>query len=515
MLFLILVINVAVRAQQFQNVLIGNMDSPEEISIAISTKDTNHIVAGANLNNAYYSTNGGYTWQDVALTSPYGVFGDPCLVTDTGGNFYFYHLAQNPHIFNWPDWADRVILQTSTDGGQTWDTGTYTGLNTYPKVQDKAWGAVDPNTNYTAVCWTQFDEYLSPSPLDSSRLMFSLSKGPGKGWSAPLRIAALAGDCADVGTTVEGCVPAFGLNEEIYATWGLNDTIYFNSSPDTGNTWMPREKAIATQPGGWAYSVPGLNRCNGMAVTMLDHSNSLNRGNLYVCWSDTRNGAEDADVFFIKSNDSGNTWSAPLRVNDDPPGKENFMQASCIDQATGDIYVLFFDRRNYSDWNTDVYMAYSFNGGNSFTNVKVSATPFMPDSNYFFGDYISISAHNGCVRAAWMRMDGGNTAVWEGIINKSQLDTTTGITAPLQTTRNYYTIESANPTTGRCVIHYTGGQPFDVFITDLAGRAVLQKHNLTETFYTRLDNLGLQSGTYLVTCRNEYAEKTFKIILMR
>jgi len=83
-----------------------------------------------------------------------------------------------------------------------------------------------------------------------------------------------------------------------------------------------------------------------------------------------------------------------------------------LDQVTGNIYIIFYDRRNYSDTNTDVYVAVSEDGGNSFSNYRISETPFIPFSTVFFGHYIGISAYNNKVFATWMRMDNGALSLW-------------------------------------------------------------------------------------------------------
>ena len=499
--------------QTFQNVLISNAGRPEEISICISPKDTNVVVAGANLTYAFHSNDGGLTWGSETMTDPYGVWGDPCVITDTAGNFCYFHLAYDPAITIWPKYCDRIILQTSTDGGLNFNPTSYTGYN-LPKMQDKAWGAVDPSSNYMAVSWTQFDNYGVQDIQDSSKIYFSLSKNNGVNWTSPIVLSQITGDCVDSSNTAEGAVPAFGLHGEIYVIWSINDSLYMNRSVDTGNTWMPHEKAIAAQAG-WSYNVAGLNRCDGLPTTIVDHSTSAYKGNIYVNWTDKRNGPNDADVFFIKSTDGGNTWSPTLRVNDDGPGNENFMSTMNVDQSTGDIYILYYDRRNYGDDNTDVYMAYSFNGGDSFTNVKVSSAPFYPDSSEFFGDYIGISAVNGCVRPAWMRMDNSITSVWTALINKGQLLPLLPNAIHDQEEENGFLLASCNPTTSACIIHYGGNQPFEVTITDLAGKMVLNKKNETETFYAHLDESGISNGTYLVNCVSNSSEKTFKVVMMK
>ena len=99
----------------------------------------------------------------------------------------------------------------------------------------------------------------------------------------------------------------------------------------------------------------------------------------------------DPDVFIAKSVDGGDTWSAPIRVNNDPPGKENFMSFMTVDQSNGNIYIIFYDRRSYDSDSTDVYLARSIDGGDSFTNYKISESPFLPQSDVFFGDYTGVS----------------------------------------------------------------------------------------------------------------------------
>jgi hypothetical protein len=52
---------------QFKNVLISTAMEPEEVSIAINPKNTNEIIAGANLASYYYSHDGGATWTRKVL----------------------------------------------------------------------------------------------------------------------------------------------------------------------------------------------------------------------------------------------------------------------------------------------------------------------------------------------------------------------------------------------------------------------------------------------------------------
>ncbi len=401
---------------QHLNIQISSIFDPNEPSICIDPKNPAHLVAGANLNNFYYSSDTGKTWTSGVLTSTYGVWGDPVISVDTNGHFLFLHLS-NPAAGNW---IDRIVCQKSANGGQNWSAGTFTGLNG-AKAQDKHWIAIDKASNDYYLTWTEFDQYGSGDALDSSRILFSKSVDAGQNWSAPKRINKISGDCIDSDNTTEGAVPCIGPNGEIYVAWAGPAGLVFDRSLDGGETWLVDDIHIDDFPGGWDYAIPGLSRCNGLPVTACDLSGGPHQGTIYVNWTDQRNGLSDTDVWLSKSTDGGNTWSVPVRVNDDPPGRQQFLTWMTIDQATGWLWFVFYDRRAYSDNRTAVYMAVSKDGGASFQNFKVSETPFTPSTNQFFGDYTNITAYNNIVRPIWARMDGLSTSVWTALVDVNAL----------------------------------------------------------------------------------------------
>lgn len=387
---------------QYQNVTLGNFNGPNEPSICVNPLNPMQIMAGSNLNFWYYSEDGGYTWIFDELVSPdYGVWGDPVIIADTAGDFYFFHLS-NPVVGNW---IDRIVCQKFDKQTKTWNNGSFMGLNG-TKAQDKHWAVVDPTTNAIYVTWTQFDDYGSSSSSCQSNIRFSKSLDAGQSWSEAITINEVHGDCIDSDNTVEGAVPAVGPNGEVYVSWAGPAGIVFDRSLDGGLTWLENDIFVVDQIGGWDVDIPGIQRCNGMPVTVCDLSNGPNHGTIYINYTDLSNGSNDNDVWLVKSTDGGNTWSAPLRVNDDDPGKHQFFTWMAIDQTKGSLYFVFYDRRNHSGNITDVYMAASHDGGGSFTNFKVSETPFTPSSSgYFFGDYNNISAHNNVVRPIWTRRE--------------------------------------------------------------------------------------------------------------
>jgi hypothetical protein len=397
---------------QYPNILIGSENEPNEPSICINPKNPSQIVAGANTDNYYFSSDGGLTWSQGVLASSLGVWGDPVVIADTAGSFYFFHLS----VPSWNQWLDRIVCQKSANGGQSWNDGSYMGLNG-TKDQDKEWAVVNPVNNAIYTCWTQFDNYNSTFPQDSSNILFSRSMDGGVTWSAAKRINDKAGDCLDMDNTVEGAVPAVGPGGEIYVSWAGPLGLVFTKSTDAGISWPAANLVIGDIPGGWDFAIPGIYRANGLPVTCCDLSNGPNRGTIYINWSDQRNGEDDTDVWIVKSTDGGLNWSAPKRVNDDPAGRQQFFTWMTVDQVTGFIYTVFYDRRNYDDNLTDVYMAVSKDGGDNFTNFKVSETPFNPVSSIFFGDYTNIAAHNNIVRPIWTRLHDGSLSIMTALID--------------------------------------------------------------------------------------------------
>jgi hypothetical protein len=418
MLVILLAIISASTFSQYQNYRVSSTTSsdPEEVTIAINTKNPIQLAAGANIRYAYSSSNGGTTWAQSNMTSSFGVWGDPCLIYDGLGNLFYAHLS-NPPAPGY--WIDRIIVQKSTDNGVTWNQGSGIGFNS-PKNQDKEWLAVDlqdtPYKNYLYATWTEFDNYGSSSSLDSSRILFSRSADNGITWSSAVRVSDKGGNCVDEDLTVEGAVPAVGINGEIYTAWAGPLGIMFDKSTNGGLTWG-NDVFVSTQPGGWDFTVSGIYRCNGLPVTACDTSKTFSRGNIYVLWGDQRFGTDNSDVFISKSTDSGQTWSTALKVNNDNTTRHQFFPWLTIDQTTGHLFIVFYDRRNTTGLTTDVYVAKSVDGGETFENFKVSQSSFTPISSVFFGDYTNIAAFNRKIYPIWTRMDGSDLSVWNAIVD--------------------------------------------------------------------------------------------------
>lgn len=406
---------------QYQNIRIDGpqSNSPEEVTIAINPANPDVLAGGANIDHFYYSIDGGLSWGEKHLSSTLGVWGDPCVLFDSLGNLYYAHLS-NPVTGYW---IDRIVVQKSTDNGITWNDGAGVGL-VVPKNQDKEWLAVDlSQSQYKGniyMTWTEFDDYGSSNPNDSSRIRFSKSTDQGETWSDAITISDRSGNCIDSDNTTEGAVPAVGPNGEIYVSWTGPEGLVLDKSTDGGDTWGT-DIFISDVPGGWDFDVPGIWRCNGLPITMCDISNSPYRGYIYSCWGDQRNGTTNTDVFFSRSTDGGETWSPALKVNDDNTNRHQFFPWMTIDQTTGIIWGVFYDRRNTTGSATDVYVVKSIDGGESFENFKVSESSFTPTSSIFFGDYSNIAAWDKKIYPIWSRLQSGQLSVWTTIIEDTMI----------------------------------------------------------------------------------------------
>jgi len=417
----ILLILTSVASAQYTNVRVSSLlsTSPEEVTIAINPTDSLNLVAGANLRFVYYSTDGGWNWIQNQL--PPGTYGDPCVVFDANGRAYYGHLADMTNRVPGGDWLDRITVHRSSNGGITWFDSTSAGLNA-PKDQDKEWLAADmtnsPYRNNIYMAWTEFDTYGSAVTTDSTRILVSPSTDGGSTWLGPIRISDTGGDCIDQDNTVEGAVPAIGPDGEVYMAWSGPLGIMFDRSYDGGVTFGT-DIFVSSQPGGWDFGIPGIFRANGLPVTACDVSTSPYRGTVYVLWSDQRNGSDNTDVFLAKSTNQGTTWSSPIKVNADGGAAHQFFPWIAVDQSNGNLYAAFYDRRNYpaGDSTTDVFVARSTDGGETWNDFQVSQVPFVPRSSIFFGDYMNVAAGNGKVYPIWMRLDTSKLSVWTALID--------------------------------------------------------------------------------------------------
>jgi len=419
----------SVHAQQVVRITEPNAINPAEVTIAINPKNPDNMVAASFQTGVppkpragsyhYVTFDGGKTWSTVPTSNPKNlVQGDDVLAFSNDGVAYHAHLSFDGIRLPRPIRAENgMIVNVSKDGGRTWTDGTpaIDHINSVTPFEDKPGLVVDNAAGSrwkgnVYLAWTRFDVYGSANPEDHSQIYFSRSTNQGQSFSMPFRISDTGGDCLDSDNTVEGAVPAVGPKGEVYVVWAGPLGLVFDKSLDGGLTFG-KDKVIGNIPGGWDFGVEGLERANGMPTTGVDLSDGPNKGTLYVNWIDARNG--DTDVFVMYSRDGGNTWSEPVRVNDDPlkNGKDQFFTWMSVDPVDGSVNVVFYDRRDTTGATTGLTLARSVDGGRTFANRKIDVKPFAPNDRIFFGDYSGISAYGGRVVPVFMHFDEKNRLV--------------------------------------------------------------------------------------------------------
>jgi|WetSurMetagenome_2_1015567.scaffolds.fasta_scaffold89908_2 hypothetical protein len=510
---------------QYVNVKINSTPVCGEEWITINPKNTNQIVAGTNklFNNPqscmgyYYTSNGGYNWNEGMLMSTLAQTGsDPVVLVDTIGNFYYICVT------NWmitPPYGDKLICSKSTNGGMNWDNGTLFAL--LNKFDDMPMGCIDHSHsqygNNIYVTWTLFDSLQSNDPYDSSYVYFTRSTDMGSTFSIPTRVSKIAGHGFWDIYTPEGPVPCTGPNGEIYVCYPYNQKVLFNRSTDGGFTWLDSEIVASNQVGGWV----GMHS----PVVTCDISGSQFSGYVYICFSDLRSGTYDRDIWFIRSTNSGNNWSTPIRVNNDTPGRAQLLPWICVDRVTGYIWIVFYDGRNYPNGSRyEVYVARSTDGGITFQNTRVSNVNTSTLSGLFLGEYIGISAYNNKVRPIWSTTVAfGNSNLWTAIIDTF----TIGIRPISSEVPNRFMLYQnyPNPFNPSTNIKYqitknvkSETSNVKLIIFDILGKEVATLVNEKQspgTYEVSWDGTNYPSGVYYYTLQTDTYKETKKMILVK
>jgi hypothetical protein len=117
-----------------------------------------------------------------------------------------------------------------------------------------------------------------------------------------------------------------------------------------------------------------------------------------------------SDVVMFKSTDGGNSYTGPIRVNQDPPAADaDQFQPWIAVTKKGQVNVSFFDRRNDpQNFFIDTYLARSNDGGGSFFDLRVSQSLWDPSvgtptsvSGAFIGDYQGLAADDAFAYPFW------------------------------------------------------------------------------------------------------------------
>ena len=350
------------------------IDPTDPQRMAIGWRQFDNIASNFRQAGAAYSRDGGRTWT-ASEPLDAGVFrSDPVLDVDAAGVFYYYSLMS--------DYTCQLFK--SLDGGATWSAP----FNAYGG--DKAWMAIDrtggAGHGNLYFAWDQFgccgDDW------------FTRSTDGGETFASPIPIPE---------HPIWGAI-AIGTNGEVFVAGrreSTNTRFVVARSSTIADPQAPLAFDFATDVAldgrhmyapGWGPNPGGL---MGQVWIAVDHSTGPTRGNVYLLSSVNNIDlvADPLDVHFARSTDGGQTWSAPVRVNQEPPEWGAWQWFGTLSVApTGRIDVIFNDTRNFAPAMTsELHYTFSTDAGETWMPSIPISPPFDPLVGYpnqnKLGDY--------------------------------------------------------------------------------------------------------------------------------
>jgi hypothetical protein len=297
---------------------------------------------------------------------------DPVGAFDSFGNYYslilpyefFYNsdgshnFKTNPNIEPNPSIPAEAITVAIRKHGATeaddWSTNRGAPMDVvaaYPakgREPDKQWIAIDtnpasPHLNRVYAMWTVFDS-ITAKPFVS--YADARADGTHTAWSSPFELPT-AGNNPQGDTYL---LPHVDGNGTIYtpvtnfADKSTLTSIVFDRSTDGGVSWESVSNVI-THVSAPPLMYPNTNFRDGIEDTFAVGANRLANGTypLYMSWEDYSIGF--GNLILSASYDGGQTWSAPIQVNDNANPKIDAVQPNLTAAADGTVVLAFYDRR--------------------------------------------------------------------------------------------------------------------------------------------------------------------------
>ncbi len=350
------------------------VDPTNHNNMAIGWRQFDNVASNFRQAGRGYTTDAGVTWIFPGVIQP-GVFrSDPVLNADDTGGFFYLSL-----LFTFFD-----DIWRSLDGGLLWSKlAPATG-------GDKQWFTIDRTNSsghgFQYQCWsTEGNNY--------NGRQFTRSTDGGLTWLDPIDIPnSPAWGTLEVDS--QGNLFLAGVNFDTGQIWCERSTNARN-----GAVTPSFDQSTAVDLGGDVDSGAIINPEGlvGQVFVGADRSGTSTNDNVYILASVLPAGAiTGSDVMFVRSTDGGHTFSAPLRVNDDPINHSKWHWFGALAVApNGRLDCVWFDTR-YAANNIDSQLFYSYSTDAGVTwspNVAVSA-PFNPSIGYpnqnKLGDYLTI-----------------------------------------------------------------------------------------------------------------------------
>ena len=379
-------------------------DAANEPSIAVDLNDSRRVAIGwrqfntinSNFRQAGwgFTADGGATWSTGIIEA--GVFrSDPVLDSDAAGNFYYNSLSV-------PGGNFRCEVFRSFDGGASWDAGVdaFGG--------DKQWMAVDrtggPGEGHIYSNWNEIFSCCGPTS-------FTRSTDGGDSYDGPVTTPTMP-FWGTTATAASGNVYVAGRDLGGTIRVAISTTL---SDPMTVPAF---DSAVAVDLGGVMISGDGPNPGGLLGqvwVATAPQAGPLG-DEIYVLASVDPPGPDPLDVQFARSLDGGDTWSAPVRVNDDAAGAWQWFSTLSV-AANGRLDATWADsREDPGGFDSALYYASSTDGGVTWSPSVALSPSFDPHLGWpqqnKLGDYYDMVSENDLVHIAWAATFNGEQDVY-------------------------------------------------------------------------------------------------------
>jgi hypothetical protein len=425
---------------------LGNFTTESETNVAVfgalvvvgfnSTRQAGLLGSG-NWNSFMgfaYSNNGGVSFTDGGFV-PAGAAGnklvsDPALAFDSAGTLYYASIGSDSGGIS------RIFVSQSS---ATSPVVTFANPVAIPGVlggsapaQDKELIAVDttggPFDGRVYVAWSEFPTIFS---FNAQVLVAASSSQSPLAFATPIALSPSTG-------LNHGAMPAVAPNGDVFVVWAsfasataaAAEEVHIVRSTNGGGAFANPDRSDPA-PSKTLASVTstirnmnagGINiRTRGFPYIAIDHTpvGSATRGNIYVVFQATPvdGSLSRSEIFFTRSTDHGVNWSAPRDITSglaatlgvDTTENDNWQPAITVSPDTGHLRVAFYSRReDPANIQIRVYEAGSTDGGLTWFERPLAATPFTPSTGYdpvaasdYMGDYLHAAPAGPAFVTAW------------------------------------------------------------------------------------------------------------------
>jgi hypothetical protein len=390
---------------------------------------SNNIVASGR-QGQYWSSDGGATWGQTILSLVTGdaFHSDPTVDWDSNGDAWSTTLGINSSAT-----VLRLRTYKSTDGGQTW---TYDSLASGTQASvDKQMVWVDHSAT-SPYADTIYAIWHNGLPAFMNR------KLPGGNWDTPIQVSGTETTGTAIGSDVK--TNAYG---DVFGFWPAtgNRRLLVTKSTDGGASYSA-PVIIGTTFDSFEIAVPSFAQRKAFIYISGGAYRTATKDMVYASWVDLSGEAGctlgsqapgtnvlstcKSRIWFSRSADGGATWSAPVKINNQPGLNDQFNQWMVVDETNGALGIIYYDTvDDPGRKKTDVWYQASFDDGATWAPA-VKVTTAMTDETVAganlgnqYGDYNGLSGYARVLFPSWTdRRNNAREEIWTAHIDEPETD---------------------------------------------------------------------------------------------